>query len=59
LSKEKQTFLNEAYNNLIKEAMSFTSREDFDDFIAEMELAYFKTSKLPMTPYKGPQIGQK
>lgn len=55
LLKEKQEFLNDAYSNLIKEAMDFTSREDFDDFINEMEMSYFKTSKLLMTPYKGPK----
>jgi hypothetical protein len=59
LLKDKQEFLNDAYSNLIKETMGFTSREEFDEFIAEMEMSYFRTSKLPMTPYKGPQIGSK
>lgn len=59
LGREKQDFLNDAYNNLIKESMSFGSRDEFDNFITEMEKSYFKTSKLPMTPYAGTSIGVK
>jgi hypothetical protein len=37
--------------------MSFNDREEFDQFIAEMEREYFKTSKLAMTPYSGTHMG--
>ena len=57
-SKEKEDYLNDAFKSLIQDAVTFESREDFDEYIVSVERQYFKKTKLPTSPYKSPHTGR-
>lgn len=54
-SSEKQEFLDSAFQNFISNAATFSSREEFNQHISELEKAYFRTTKIETTPYKSPR----
>ena len=40
-NRDKQSLLNECINSFMQQATSFASRQEFDQFLREMEQSYF------------------
>ena len=50
--QSNKSFLSESKHTLIKEAMHFQSREDFDKYMNDFERQYFDALQVKNTPYE-------
>ena len=52
-SNDRQQQVHDIFNTLVKQAVSFESREEFDQFMSEVESEYF-AKNLAKSPYRDP-----
>lgn len=51
-ARNHKEFLNDASESIVKDAVFFESRDQFDDYMRAMENQYYDKAQLPKTPYE-------